>query len=181
MSALAIAERRVPLTQGEFRVSDDPSVVLTTILGSCVAACLRDPAAEVGGMNHFLLPGTDDRSDRREAESFGVHLMELLVNDLLRHGARRDRLEAKLFGGAATMKGLTDVGALNARFANRFLRHEGIAVVGESLGGACGRRVQFWPVSGRARQHLMSWVDDLTTPASARVRNSGNGDVEFFR
>ena len=103
------------MIQGEFCVTDDPNVMLTTILGSCVAACMRDPVAQVGGMNHFLLPGVDDRSKNREAESYGVHLMELLVNDLLRHGARRDRLEAKLFGGAATMQGLCDVGALNGQ------------------------------------------------------------------
>jgi chemotaxis protein CheD len=114
MKADALAERRVHVMQGEYCVSDDRNVILTTILGSCVAACMRDPEAQVGGMNHFLLPGTDDRSQSCAAESYGVHLMELLVNDLLRHGARRERLEAKLFGGSATMQGLCDIFAMRA-------------------------------------------------------------------
>jgi len=98
------SEKRVRVIQGEYRVSDDPDVVLTTILGSCVAACLRDPHARVGGMNHFLLPGRADCPSAQEAERYGVHLMELLVNGLLQRGAKRQRLEAKLFGGARIVK-----------------------------------------------------------------------------
>jgi chemotaxis protein CheD len=176
-----VVERRVHVIQGEYCVTEDPSVMLTTILGSCVAACMRDPQAQVGGMNHFLLPGTDDRSQNREAESYGVHLMELLVNDLLRHGARRERLEAKLFGGSATMQGLTDVGALNGRFAERFLRHEGITYVGGSLGGDRGRRIQFWPTSGRARQVALRKNEEFSSPATLVLpKTSGTGEVELF-
>jgi chemotaxis protein CheD len=143
-------ERRIHVVQGEYHVSDDPAVVLTTILGSCVAACMRDPAARVGGMKHFLLPGDTQAPHLEEAQSYGVHLMELLVNSLMRRGARRDRLEAKLFGGGRMMQRLSNIGGLNASFAERFLRREGIKVVGASLGGVRGRRVQYWPVSGRA-------------------------------
>ncbi|MDH6235247.1 chemotaxis receptor (MCP) glutamine deamidase CheD, partial [Mesorhizobium soli] len=96
------APQRITVMRGEFHVVDRPEVVLTTILGSCVAACLRDPYAGVGGMNHFLLPGTLGAA-RRDAERYGVHLMELLVNGLLARGAQRQRLEAKLFGGARTL------------------------------------------------------------------------------
>ena len=88
-------------------------MVLTTLLGSCVAACIRDPMAGVGGMNHFLLPGGTLGGNDRAVQRHGVHAMELLVNDLLKHGARRDRLEAKLFGGARMIDGLTDVGRQN--------------------------------------------------------------------
>jgi chemotaxis protein CheD len=181
MKRYGAGERRIHVIQGEFRVNDDPNVVFTTILGSCVAACMRDPDAQVGGMNHFLLPGSDDQSKSREAESYGVHLMELLVNDLLRHGARRERLEAKLFGGAATMQGLCDVGALNSRFAERFLRHEGIAYAGGSLGGDRGRRVQFWPTSGRARQvALRKYEESAPYAISVAMVASGAGDLELF-
>jgi chemotaxis protein CheD len=151
--------RRIHIVQGEQAVSDDPNVVITTLLGSCVSACMRDPAAGLGGLNHFLLPGDASGSDD-DALRQVVHAMELLVNALLRQGARRDRLEAKLFGGANLMSGLTDVGALNAAFAERFLSREGIANAGGSLRGAQARRIEFWPVSGRVRQALL-------TPAEA--------------
>ena len=144
--------RRLHIVQGEQCVSSDPGVVLSTLLGSCVAACMRDPVAGIGGINHFLLPGDGGRADSMR---HGVHAMELLVNALLRQGARRERLEAKLFGGANLMRGLTDVGALNAAFAEDFLHREGIAHTGGSLRGDRGRRIQYWPLSGRARQVLL--------------------------
>jgi chemotaxis protein CheD len=147
-----LAGRPVHVVQGEHHVCDHPETVLTTILGSCVAACLRDPVAGVGGMNHFLLPGGDRRQDEADGLRYGVHAMELLVNALLARGACRSRLEGKLFGGARMIKGLADVGSLNAEFAEGFLRREGMSHAGGSLRGDCGRRVQYWPVSGRARQ-----------------------------
>lgn len=175
------ASRRVNIVQGEYHVSEDPQVVITTILGSCVAACIRDPYARAGGMNHFLLPGTGDRRSRQSAEHFGVHLMELLVNGLLQRGAQRNRLEAKLFGGARTMGGLSDIGATNADFAERFLRNEGISIVGGSLRGNRGRRVQYWPVSGRARQFmLIDGEKSLESAAPPPAQLSGGGSVEFF-
>ena len=148
--------RPVHIVQGEQHVSDDPDVVLTTILGSCVAACMRDPIAGVGGMNHFLLPGGDPRNGDADSMRYGVHAMELLVNALLSHGARRERLEVKLFGGARLIKGLTDVGEANATFAEGFVRRENLQHVGGSLRGDCGRRIQYWPGNGRARQVFLS-------------------------
>jgi chemotaxis protein CheD len=125
---LGLTEQRVHIVQGQQHVDNDPNVVLTTILGSCVAACMWDPEAGIGGMNHFLLPGTV--SEAKPGGSvpsslrYGVHLMELLVNALLRRGAQRERLQAKLFGGACMIRGLTDVGAMNAAFAEKFLAAE---------------------------------------------------------
>ena len=142
---------KVNIVQGEQHVSADPQVMISTLLGSCVAACLRDPVAGVGGMNHFLLPGRRGGSEA-DGVRFGVHAMELLVNALLGAGARRDRLEAKLFGGGHMMDGLADVGRQNSEFALSFLDAEGIRYLGGSLGGGAARRVQFWPASGRARQ-----------------------------
>ena len=143
--------RPIHVVQGEQHVTEDPEAVLTTILGSCVAACMRDPVAGVGGMNHFLLPGSSGGSNA-DGMRHGVHAMELLVNALLAHGARRERLEVKLFGGARMIKGLTDVGCLNADFAEQFLARENLRHVGGSLRGDNGRRIQYWPISGRARQ-----------------------------
>jgi chemotaxis protein CheD len=159
-AAPLVLEKKINIVQGEHCVDNDPRTVLTTILGSCIAACIWDGGARIGGMNHFLLPGDESdmksRSPAGDAMRFGVHAMELLVNGLLRRGAQRNRLQAKLFGGARMIKGLTDIGELNASFAERFLRAEGIAIVGGSLRGEQGRRIQFWPVSGRARQVLLA-------------------------
>jgi chemotaxis protein CheD len=173
--------RRVNVVQGEYNVSADPSVVFTTILGSCVAACIRDPVAGVGGLNHFLLPGNDNSDRTTEVERYGVHLMELLVNGLMKMGARRDRLEAKLFGGAKMMERLSDIGKLNASFAERFLQHEGIRMVGGSLGGEQGRRIQFWPVSGRARQFMMPLDRTFVNAPPVKVPAPASaGEVELF-
>lgn len=139
--------------QGEFRVSGDPSVVLTTLLGSCVATCMFDPVARVGGMNHFLLataPGNGDRSER-----YGLHAMEMLINGLMKTGARKDRLQAKLFGGAAMEGRMAHIGRENTRFATEFLDREGIACLASSLGGCQGRRLRFAPTTGAVRQLLM--------------------------
>lgn len=151
MAVAAAPHRRINVGQGEHLVTDDPSVLLTTILGSCVAMCLRDPVAGIGGMNHFLLPeGEGDGAGA--ARRYGAYAMEVLVNDCLKAGGRRERLEAKLFGGGRMFDALRDVGQANAAFAERFLRDEGIAHVGGSLRGLGGRRIQYWPVSGRAMQ-----------------------------
>jgi chemotaxis protein CheD len=168
------AEKRVNIVQGEFKVSDDSNVVLTTLLGSCVAACIRDPMTKIGGMNHFLLPGDAGSSSER----LGVHLMELLLNGLMRQGANRERLEAKIFGGARMMAGLSDIGGRNAEFAKKFLSYEGIKLVGGDTGGTQGRRIQFAPTSGRALQSYISQVVE-TAPAKSAPRPSV-GDVDLF-
>ena len=171
-SSAEAVERRVHVVQGEQYVSTDPNVVITTILGSCVAACIRDPIAGVGGMNHFLLPG--ERDARGEALRYGAYAMELLVNELLKLGAARHRLEAKLFGGARIGRAFHDIGGMNAEFATRYLREEGINHLGGSLGGDQARRIQYWPVHGRARQVLLppqsapvEIAPPIPTPATA--------------
>lgn len=179
-----VAGKRIHIVQGEYHVTNDSGVMLTTLLGSCVAACLRDPELEIGGMNHFLLPGrVGDAAGGppQDDERYGVHLMELLVNGLLRQGARRSRLEAKLFGGARTMEGLADIGARNAAFAERFLQNEGIRLVGGSLRGDHGRRIQYWPGSGRARQVFLTADQIPPTQNAVPARDHPNsGSVEFF-
>jgi len=151
MNPLHPHPRKIHIVQGEQRLDDDPRTVFTTILGSCIAACIWDAEIGLGGMNHFLLPG-----DGAEPMRFGIHAMEHLVNALLRRGAAPERLQAKLFGGARMIRGLTDIGELNAQFATRFLAEIGIPLAGGSLGGSQGRRLQFWPATGRARQALLA-------------------------
>jgi chemotaxis protein CheD len=174
---------KVHVTQGESHVTTDPQVVMTTVLGSCIAACIRDPQAGVGGMNHFLLPEGDGRGGGGDAVRYGAYAMELLINDLLKKGARRERLEAKIFGGAKLFDGLSDVGASNSAFAERFLRDEGIPIVSSSTGGVSARRVEFWPTSGRVRQRLVA-VDnapqDVRRPVPAPMPAASSGDVDLF-
>lgn len=172
---------RINLIQGEVQVDDRPEAYISTLLGSCVAACIRDPGAGIGGMNHFLLPGGATASSGR-VESYGLYLMELLINGLLKKGARRHALEAKLFGGARTMDGLSDIGAKNVDFARRFLSVEGIAFAGGSVGGLVGRRIEYWPVSGRARQILMEQTDRQAFVRHVRPvqASDSSGDLELF-
>lgn len=176
MTGTPAESRRIHVGQGEHFVTADPEVMLTTILGSCVAMCLRDPEIGVGGMNHFLLPegsGSGTDAGRR----YGAYAMEVLINDCLKAGARRDRMEAKLFGGGRMFDSLKDVGLANADFAERFLRDEGIALVGGSLRGRGGRRVQYWPGTGRALQRAVTDQQLTTTverpPQPAPVADFG--------
>ncbi len=175
----------VQLTQGDTYVTGDPNEVLTTILGSCISAGIRDPVAGVGGMNHFLLP-EGDKNDPN-AQRYGVNAMELLINDLLRRGGMRHRFEAKLFGGGNVMAQLSDVGSRNAAFAEKFLADEGIAVVGGDLRGNKPRRIKYWPVTGRAQQLAITTdaerlVADEVRKAKVKrqVDSTRASDVELF-
>lgn len=184
MSTTPIApekERLVHVVQGEYAVSGDPNTVMTTVLGSCVATMLYDPNRGVGGMNHFLLP--DNGGDQTRTTLFGVNLMELMINDLLKLGASRPDLRAKVFGGACMLRNITNIGDRNAAFAKRFLADEGIPCLAESLGGEQARRVRFWPTSGQAKQRLMP-ADQLSVqevaPKTPPKRPAPSDDIELF-
>ncbi len=161
------------ISQGEFAVESDLTVVVATILGSCVAACIWDPIAKIGGMNHILLP---DRADRSPTlNGFGASAMEQLINALLKSGAQRTRLRAKAFGGAKMIANFTDIGEKNGIFITEYLRREGIPCDGSSLGGNQARMIRFWPASGVARQRLVERVEERIPV----MRSRGN-DVELF-
>jgi chemotaxis protein CheD len=175
----------VAITQGSTYVSNNPEEVITTILGSCVAACLRDPVAGVGGMNHFLLP--EGRGADRLEVRYGANAMELLINGILQRGGLRQRLEAKIFGGANVVAGLSDIGAQNASFAQKYLADERIPITGGDVGGVSPRRVQFAPVSGRARQMTIAgdkqrlFETEINKIRQSAVPETQRGnDVELF-
>lgn len=178
--------RTLHIGQGEHQISSEPGVVITTILGSCIAACIRDPKAGIGGMNHFLLPEGDAAADSEAGRRYGVNAMERLINGLLAAGARRERLEAKLFGGASMFDRLRDIGGQNAAFAHRFLNAEGISIVGGDTGGGMARRIRYWPTTGQAQQRLLADADPtvfvrerkLAVAPPAPVADSG--DLELF-
>jgi chemotaxis protein CheD len=127
------------------------NMVIVTVLGSCVSACVRDPGSHVGGMNHFMLPHHEGQPDGPLSESarYGAYAMEVLVNHLLSLGARRDRLEAKVFGAGRIVPGMSDVGAKNAKFAMEYLERERIPVLASDLGRHEASKVYFFPRSGR--------------------------------
>ena len=166
--------RIITVLQGEHHVSAAPNDVITTVLGSCIAACLWDARAGIGGMNHFLLP--DGPTGANASLRYGLHAMELLINALLRGGANRTALRAKIFGGAHLQSHLPDIGSRNTAFAQEFLQREGIACVGGSVGGDRGRRLRFWPHGGRAQQFLLPPAD-VPEQASSPLRM---GDVLLF-
>ena len=135
----------IKVLPGEYYATGS-EIMIVTLLGSCVAACLRDEQAQVGGMNHFLLPH-DHCQDASSGARFGLYAMEVLVNALLAMGARRERLEAKVFGGANVLGdiggGHFNVGQANVEFAFEFLQQEDIPVVAHDVGGDYGRNILF--------------------------------------
>ncbi len=169
-------ERKAPkiVGQGEFAVGSAPDELFSAVLGSCVSVCLWDPEQNIGGMNHILLPTTKPREGMPNA--FGVCAMELLINALVKKGAEKHRLQAKIFGGASVVKGLSDIGKENTIFVKNFLSDEKIPCIAESTGGTSARHVRFWPHSGRARQRISESGDLPAISVKPQVQN----DVELF-
>ena len=165
-------------------VHDDTA--LTTTLGSCVAACIRDPILRIGGMNHFLLPegSIGDGAPAR----YGSYARELLINVLLKRGAHRKRLEAKVFGGANVLKGFTSnpVGTRNAEFVRQYLQAEHIPIIAEDLCGIHPRKVWFFPTTGRVVVQRLPHAHDAEVAAAESAvhaqlsRAPVTGGVELF-
>lgn len=141
------------LTAGEYFATQNGEV-LYTIVGSCIATCIYDSERKVGGMNHFLLPGMvhPDEMLSSDVGRYGMFAMELLIGELIKLGARRNTLKAKLFGGGKVLtfrKDDGDVTASNIRFARKFLELEGIPTVNEDVGGNKGRKIMFYTDTNR--------------------------------
>ena len=152
--------------QGDCLVSNQSQVTFSTVLGSCISACVRDNAANVGGMNHFLLASQSGSSRDRFGESarYGAFAMEQLINMVLSKGTgRKANLEFKVFGGGNIHAGMNDVGLKNIEFVRDFLAEEGYRISSQDLGGTFARRVMFQPHSGRA------FVKRLDSTDSARL------------
>ncbi|MFD0738954.1 chemoreceptor glutamine deamidase CheD [Lysobacter koreensis] len=181
----ALQTEAIRLLPADYVATDRP-VALVTLLGSCVAACLYDPLLALGGMNHFMLPGGagNDATSAR----YGAHAMELLINDLLKRGARRSRLLAKVFGGGNVLSGFhTDpIGNRNARFVREYLAAEGIPVMAQDLGDTQPRKVAFFVQSGRTLvKRLPSTRDEGIVDAERALygrltRAPASGSVELF-
>lgn len=177
----------VPVVLGHHRISSRADDMLVTTLGSCVAACIHDPVARVGGMNHFLLPGSPAGGEGFGiATRYGSVAMERLINDLMARGAKRDRLEVKLFGASRVIDTSMDVGLANAAFALDYVRREGLALAGQDLGGATGRRVHFFPTTGKAFRRMLRPETERETVhqemdyLTALKRTPVEGEMELF-
>lgn len=170
--------RTVSIVQGEQSVVGEPDVMISTLLGSCIAVCLHDSVARIGGMNHFLLgePGADQCVSPQDMQRYGIHAMELLINGMMRAGASRSRLRAHIYGGATIISGLGDIGAKNAAFADRFMATESIAIGHRDVCGTHPRKVEFIPWEGRVRAIKVKEAPRM--PARAMLPRTG--DVELF-
>lgn len=165
----------VSISQGEFAVCDRPGSIISTILGSCVATCLWDETAGVGGMNHILV--AQSNVSGVASDFAGVNAMEVLINALVREGADRRRLKAKVFGGARMVQGLSDIGRANGAFALRFLELEGIPCLGQSLGGTSARHIRFYPAEGRVMQKTVTSSPEVELQKPKLPERNG---VELF-
>ena len=177
----ALQTEALKLLPADYAVSDEP-IALVTLLGSCVAACLWDPLLRIGGMNHFMLPDGDGSCAR-----YGANAMELLINDLLKRGARRARLQAKAFGGGNVLRGFADpVGSRNARFVLDYLAAERIPLLAQDLGDIHPRKIAFFPQSGRALVRRLPAtrereLADIERAYHERLsRAPASGSVELF-
>lgn len=174
---------------GEYYVTRRDMLLVTT-LGSCVAACIRDKISGIGGMNHFMLPENSQEQGGWGASStrYGTYAMEMMINQLIKLGAQRNNLEAKLFGGGAVIKNMsvTNVGERNAKFGIDYLKTEGIAMVAKDLLDIYPRKVYFFPSTGRVLVKKLRSLHNDTIVSREREYNSRlvgskvEGDIELF-
>lgn len=173
----------VKVLPGEYFVTGE-DVLVMTVLGSCIAACIWDNKARLGGMNHFMLPEGEDGSGR-----YGSYAMELLLNEMFKMGARRETMQAKIFGGGAVMAGFTtmNVGERNTQFVLDYLAAERIPVVSQDVLDVHPRKVCFFPVTGKvlvkrlAHAHPEALVVEERKGNAVNVaKSTAGGSVDLF-
>lgn len=172
---------------GEFYVTGHDEAI-TTVLGSCISACVRDPKAGLGGMNHFMLPISKSagKAETADAARYGNFAMEQMINDILRNGGSRERLEIKIFGGGRVMKGVTDVGKKNINFVKEYIELEQLRLLAEDVGGNYPRKVMYMPRTGKVKMKKLinqhnntietrdeSYFDKIT-------HQENQGEIELF-
>lgn len=176
---------------GQFYVSNAGEMIVT-VLGSCIAACIRDRVTGIGGMNHFMLPVMrEERKDNApvsDSARYGNWAMEYLINEILKSGGRKDNLEVKVFGGGRVLSNMSmiDVGAKNIEFVHTYLRSEGLRVVSEDVGDIFPRKVLYFPDTGSVKvRKLKTTRNDVVVEREQQYAKSINtrpsqGDVELF-
>lgn len=187
-----MAVHAAKILPGELYVSAHGEMVVT-VLGSCVAACIRDTVRGIGGMNHFMLPQESENSYQFSASSahdvetrYGNWAMETLINEILKAGGKRGYLEVKLFGGGRVLESMTDVGQRNIDFVKQYLLEEGLKIAAEDLGGVRPRKVLYFPDTGACRVRRLNQVTNNTVLkrekayASKVTTSSADGSIELF-
>lgn len=177
------------LFSGNYYVTDQPGEMIVTILGSCVAACMRDPVAGVGGMNHFLLPDTPDLTFHKgdNATRYGAYAMEQLINAILKLGGQKRRLEVKVFGGGNVIDNSAMIGTRNIEFVRAFLKQEGLPIASEDLGDTYPRRLRYYPDTGKVmllklkrKEDRKGAIEEETSFVHALVEKPVEGSIELF-
>lgn len=178
------------ISPGEYYFTKQ-DMVIVTVLGSCVSACIRDKMTGIGGMNHFMLPDSaksDKDSPVSESMRYGTYAMEVLINELIRNGARRENLEAKIFGGGNVLRSFTvnNVGERNAAFVKKFLKDENISITSEDLLDIYPRKVYFFPKTGKVLVKKLKQLNNYTLVkreeaySSKLKTNDVGGDIDLF-
>ncbi|MDH5709116.1 MAG: chemoreceptor glutamine deamidase CheD [Hylemonella sp.] len=176
----------VKVLPGEYFVASSEDLMIVTVLGSCIAACIWDSKVRVGGMNHFMLP---DGEGSDSSGRYGSYAMELLINEMVKLGARRETMQAKVFGGGAVMAGFTtmNVGQRNTKFVLDYLATERIQVVSQDVLDIHPRKVCFFPVSGKALVKRLAHahpeslaVEERRGNAAIVAKNTAGGSVDLF-
>ena len=176
----------VNVLPGEFYVTQTSGEMVMTILGSCVAACIRDKVQGIGGLNHFLL-AEPSMNVGSQSTRYGSYAMECLINDILKRGGRREDLEVKIFGGSDLMNSALQIGKKNANFIHTYLANEGLKIAAEDLGGTRPRRIHFWPDSGRVVRLVLQGQEqqkvlqtETVYTSTLKKKEESHGDIELF-
>jgi chemotaxis protein CheD len=172
---------------GEYYVTGHDESIATT-LGSCISACVRDPVAGIGGMNHFMLPikSTTNLLKHTDAARYGNFAMEQMINDILRNGGTRDNLEVKVFGGGRVMKGVTDIGKRNIEFVKEYIQLEGLQLKAEDVGGDYPRKVLYYPKTGKVKMKKLIKQHNSTVEIrdshyfNELTKSKTEGEIELF-
>jgi len=151
----------IKIMPGEYYVTNQEEIV-TTVLGSCISACIRDPVAGVGGMNHFMIPSHGREltaQDKQLVTRYGLYAMEHLINDIFKFGGRRQNIEIKLFGGGNIMSSGGNIGDQNIKFVTEFVQTEGYMVTSKDMGDVFPRKVKYCPLSGKVMMKKLTQVN----------------------
>lgn len=177
------------LLPGEYYFTQK-DMLIVTVLGSCVSACIRDRITGIGGMNHFMLPDTggEDNNPISASMRYGTYAMEILINDLLKAGAKREHLEAKVFGGGNVLPGFIaiNVGQRNADFVKQYLKAENIPIVAEDLVDIYPRKVYFFPRTGKVLVKKLKQMNNNTVVnreqdyAHRIIEKPVSGEIDLF-
>lgn len=173
---------------GEYYVTGHDEVIVT-VLGSCISACIRDKKQKIGGMNHFMLPKQNadaSMSVMDKSTRYGNYAMEHMINDILKHGGKRENLEVKIFGGGRILATMTDIGLRNIEFVHEYIRTEGLDFITEDIGDKYPRKVMYFPSTGKARVkrlkalHNNTVIEREITYMQDIETKPVEGDIELF-